>query len=119
MCREAPTAIEVDVAGVRKFLSVGAANLVLAASTIETTRLALVSCPSPLMGRNLMAHIRTDLPFGSVEPRYRRCQPMFRLRRYFCAASGRSAVPPATDGVDQPKWLRRHALPDGARPRPA
>jgi GMC oxidoreductase len=52
--------IEVDVAGFRKFLSVGAANLVLAASTIETTRLALVSCPSPLMGRNLMAHIRTD-----------------------------------------------------------
>ena len=38
------------------------------------------------MGRNLMAHIRTDLPFGSVEPRYRRCQPMFRLRRYFCAS---------------------------------
>lgn len=53
-------AIEVDVDGVRKFLPLGSARVVLAASTIETTRLALVSCPSPLMGRNLMAHIRSD-----------------------------------------------------------
>ena len=38
----------------------GTAKVVLAASTIETTRLALVSFPTPLMGRNLMAHIRSD-----------------------------------------------------------
>jgi choline dehydrogenase-like flavoprotein len=52
--------IEVDVDGVRKLLPIGAANVVLAASAIETTRLALISFPAPLMGRNLMAHIRSD-----------------------------------------------------------
>jgi hypothetical protein len=34
--------------------------VVLATSTIETTRLALHSFPTPLMGRKLMAHIRSD-----------------------------------------------------------
>ena len=34
--------------------------VVLAASAIESTRLALHSFPTPLMGRNLMAHVRSD-----------------------------------------------------------
>ncbi|HST80813.1 MAG TPA: GMC oxidoreductase [Kineosporiaceae bacterium] len=55
--------VEVDVAGVRRFLGVApGAAVVLAASAIETTRLALHSFPTPLMGRNLMAHVRTDFP---------------------------------------------------------
>ena len=56
----AATVIEVDVNGARRTLAVGAAKVVLAASTIESTRLALTSFPTPLMGRNLMAHIRSD-----------------------------------------------------------
>ena len=53
--------VEVDVAGVRRYLDVApGAVVVLAASAIETTRLALHSFPTPLMGRNLMAHVRTD-----------------------------------------------------------
>ncbi len=53
--------LEVDVDGGRQFLGVqpGAA-LILAGSTIETTRIALHSSPSPLMGRNLQAHVRSD-----------------------------------------------------------
>jgi choline dehydrogenase-like flavoprotein len=55
--------VEVDVAGVRRFLAVApGAVVVLAASAVETTRLALHSFPTPLMGRNLMAHVRTDFP---------------------------------------------------------
>jgi len=53
--------IEVDVAGDRKFLSIGPqCAVILAASTIESTRIALHSFPTPLMGRNLMAHVRSD-----------------------------------------------------------
>jgi hypothetical protein len=53
--------IEVDVGGARKFLSISPnCAVVLAASAIESTRLALHSFPSPLMGRNLMAHSRSD-----------------------------------------------------------
>lgn len=53
--------VEVDVDGTRRFLDIDpACAVVLAASTIETTRLALHSFPSPLMGRNLMAHTRSD-----------------------------------------------------------
>lgn len=53
--------VEVDVAGVRRSLGVApGAVVVLAASAVETTRLALHSFPTPLMGRNLMAHVRTD-----------------------------------------------------------
>jgi choline dehydrogenase-like flavoprotein len=36
-------------------------SVVLAASGIESTRLALESFPTPLMGRNLMVHLRSDL----------------------------------------------------------
>lgn len=53
--------IEVDVAGHRQFLSIGpSAAVVLAASAVESTRLALHSFPTALMGRNLMAHLRSD-----------------------------------------------------------
>ena len=53
--------IEVDVAGERKFLGIDPqCAVILAASTIESTRIALHSFPTPLMGRNLMAHVRSD-----------------------------------------------------------
>jgi choline dehydrogenase-like flavoprotein len=53
--------LEVDVAGVRRFLDIGpGCAVVLAASAVESTRLALHSFPTPLMGRNLMAHVRSD-----------------------------------------------------------
>lgn len=53
--------LEVDVAGERKFLSIGPqCAVLLAASTIESTRIALHSFPTALMGRNLMAHVRSD-----------------------------------------------------------
>ncbi len=53
--------IEVDVNGQRKFLNISSScSVVFAASTIESTRLALTSFPTSLMGRNLMAHVRSD-----------------------------------------------------------
>ena len=53
--------IEVEVNGQREFLNISpSCSVVLAASTIESTRLALTSFPTPLMGRNLMAHVRSD-----------------------------------------------------------
>ena len=54
--------LEVDVAGERKFLAIGphCAVILAASSTIESTRIALHSFPTPLMGRNLMAHVRSD-----------------------------------------------------------
>jgi choline dehydrogenase-like flavoprotein len=53
--------IDVAVAGQRTFLSIpGSCAVVLAGSTIESTRLALFSFPRDLMGGNLMAHTRTD-----------------------------------------------------------
>jgi choline dehydrogenase-like flavoprotein len=54
--------IEVDVAGERKFLSIApSCAVVLAMGAIESTRVALVSFPTALIGRNLMAHLRTNL----------------------------------------------------------
>lgn len=70
--------IEVFVDGEQKALAVppGCA-VILATSGIETTRLALHSFATPLMGRNLMAHVRSDFtvrikrsalpPLGDVE----------------------------------------------------
>lgn len=53
--------LEVDVSGERRWLPVTAGCVVvLAASAVESTRLALHSFPTPLMGRNLMAHVRSD-----------------------------------------------------------
>ena len=57
----AVTSLEVRVNGQQKFLTVPPkCTVVLAASTIEATRLALESFPTPLMGRNLMAHLRSN-----------------------------------------------------------
>jgi len=54
--------IEVDVNGQRKLLPVSPnCAVVLALGAIESTRVALLSFPTPLMGRNLMAHLRTNI----------------------------------------------------------
>jgi hypothetical protein len=53
--------IELYYNGQRQFLPVSPdCAVVLAASTIESTRLALESFPTPLMGHNLMAHLRSN-----------------------------------------------------------
>jgi choline dehydrogenase-like flavoprotein len=53
--------VEVAINGQREFLQVGpSCAVILAVSAIESTRLALLSFPTPLMGRNLMAHVRSD-----------------------------------------------------------
>jgi hypothetical protein len=53
--------LEVDVNGQRHFLAVNpGCAVILAASAVESTRLALHSFPTPLMGRNLMVHTRSD-----------------------------------------------------------
>jgi Domain of Unknown Function (DUF1080)/GMC oxidoreductase len=55
------TAIELYSNGQQRFLTVTPdCSVVLAASTIESTRLALESFPIPNMGRNLMAHLRSN-----------------------------------------------------------
>ena len=57
----AVTQIELYVNGQQKFLSIGSnCAVVLASSTIESTRLALESFATPRMGRNLMAHLRSN-----------------------------------------------------------
>jgi len=57
----AVTGIEVRVNGQQQVLTIApACAVVLASSTIEATRLALESFPAPLMGRNLMAHLRSN-----------------------------------------------------------
>lgn len=54
--------IEVDISGQRKLLPVAPnCAVVLAMGAIESTRVALLSFPTPLMGRNLMAHLRTNI----------------------------------------------------------
>jgi len=84
--------IEVDVAGERKFLGIGpGCAVILAASAIESTRLALHSFPSPLMGRNLMVHVRSDFTV--------------RVRR--------SALPPVPGHVQTAALLVRGRAPSG------
>ncbi len=84
--------LEVDVAGQRETLTIGPhCSVVLAASAIESTRLALESFPSPLMGRNLMAHVRSD----------------FTVRLH------RSAFPPVPGHVQTGALLVRGAAPSG------
>src|SRR5713101_3494571 len=54
-------AIELYYNGQQRFLGVTPdCAVILAAGTIESTRLALESFPTPLMGRNLMAHLRSN-----------------------------------------------------------
>lgn len=58
------TSIEVDVEGARRTLQLApTASVVVALGTIESTRLALESFPTPLIGRNLMAHLRSNTIF--------------------------------------------------------
>lgn len=84
--------IEVEVAGQRQFLSVApSCAVILASSTIESTRLALHSFPTPLMGRNLMAHVRSD----------------FTVRIH------RSALPDVPGHVQTGALLVRGAVPSG------
>jgi choline dehydrogenase-like flavoprotein len=55
------TRLEVYVAGQQRFLDIPPTTaVVLACGTIESTRLALESFETPLMGRNLMAHLRSN-----------------------------------------------------------
>jgi choline dehydrogenase-like flavoprotein len=57
----AVTRIEAWVNGQQKFLDISPqCAVVLANGTIESTRLALESFPNSLMGRNLMAHLRSN-----------------------------------------------------------
>jgi hypothetical protein len=84
--------VEVDVTGQRKFLHIGPqCAVILAASAIESTRLALHSFPSALMGRNLMAHLRSD----------------------FTVRIKRSALPPLPGHVQTAAMLVRGAAPTG------
>jgi hypothetical protein len=54
--------LEINVNGQRKFLPIGPnCAVVLAMGAVESTRVALLSFPTPLMGRNLMVHLRTNL----------------------------------------------------------
>jgi GMC oxidoreductase len=84
--------VEVEVAGQRMSLAIqpGCA-VILAASAVESTRLALHSFPSPLMGGNLMAHVRSDFTV--------------RIRR--------SALPPVPGHVQTAALLVRGAAPTG------
>jgi hypothetical protein len=84
--------LEVDVAGHREFLPIApSCAVILAASALESTRLALHSFPSPLMGRNLMAHVRSD----------------FTVRIH------RSALPPIPGHVQTAAMLVRGLTPSG------
>ena len=58
---DAITRLEVRVNGQQRFLDVpGTCAIVLANGTIESTRLAMESFETPLMGRNLVAHLRSN-----------------------------------------------------------
>jgi choline dehydrogenase-like flavoprotein len=84
--------IEVDVPSGREVLAVGpGCEVVLAASAIESTRLALHSFPSLLMGRNLMAHVRSD----------------------FAVRVARSALPPLPGRAQTAALLVRGEAPTG------
>src|SRR5262249_35914151 len=57
----AVSGLEVWISGQRKSLTIPpTCAVVLASGTIESTRLALESFPTPRMGRNLMAHLRSN-----------------------------------------------------------
>lgn len=84
--------VEVEAGGQRRFLSLATgAVVVLAASAVETTRLALQSFSTPLMGRNLMAHVRSDFTV--------------RIRR--------TALPPVPGHVQTSALLVRGLAPSG------
>ena len=84
--------IEADVAGERKLLPINPrCAVILAASAIESTRIALHSFPTPLMGRNPMAHVRSD----------------------FTVRVKRSALPPVPAHVQTAALLVRGVVPSG------
>jgi len=84
--------IEADAGGQRRFLSISpGCSVVIATSAIETTRLALHSFPTALMGRNLMAHVRSDFAF--------------RIHR--------SGLPPLPTDVETAALLIRGLAPSG------
>jgi choline dehydrogenase-like flavoprotein len=84
--------LEVDVNSQRQFLEIGPrCSVIFAASAIESTRLALHSFPSMLMGRNLMTHVRSD----------------FTIRIH------RSSLPPVPAHVQTAALLVRGAAPSG------
>lgn len=88
----AVNSIEMNVAGEPRVLNVGpGCKVILSASAIETTRLAMLSFPTKLMGRNLMAHTRSDFTF--------------RIRR--------SAFPPLPARVQTAAALIRGKSPTG------
>lgn len=56
------TMIEARVNGQQKFLNINpTCSVVIATGTIESTRLALESFPTSLMGKNLMGHLRSNV----------------------------------------------------------
>lgn len=58
----AVTQLEAVVDGQRRFLPINPnCAVVLAMGAVESTRLALTSFPTALMGRNLMVHLRTNM----------------------------------------------------------
>lgn len=60
----AVNSIEINVAGQPRLLTIDSScKVILSASAIESTRLAMLSFPTNLMGRNLMAHTRSDFTF--------------------------------------------------------
>jgi choline dehydrogenase-like flavoprotein len=86
------TGIDVDAAGRPESLQISPdCAVILAASAVETTRLALGSFPTPLMGRNLMAHVRSD----------------------FTARIRRTALPPLPEHVQTGALLLRGLVPAG------
>jgi hypothetical protein len=55
------TSIEVRTNGQQRFLNLSpTCSVVIASGTIEATRLAMESFPTPLMGKNLMGHLRSN-----------------------------------------------------------
>ena len=110
--------VEVEVGGQRRFLSLAqGANVVLAASAVETTRLALESFPTALMGRNLMAHLRSDF---TVRVRRQRLAHRARPRSDDGAARSRiggdRAFPRASHRLDPSAGIRRTPVPHDSRP---
>lgn len=85
-------ALELDVAGERHMMPIPPnCALALTASSIESTRLALHSFPSPLMGRNLMGHLRSD----------------------FTVRINRAALDPVAPHVQTAALLVRGSVPSG------
>ena len=84
--------VEVEAGGQRRFLPLAPGTVVvLAASAVETTRLAMTSFPTPLMGRNLMVHLRSD----------------------FTVRVKRTALPPVPSHVQTSALLVRGLAPSG------